>query len=117
MKKLWIASIISLCISTTVFSAPNKADPSLALRCHSAAIQMNDANQTQESTLCKYLISGSLFETAGIAITHNKDSIASMSLTLEINLLNYAKAMECNDSPLISNALVEAASIQRDLTA
>lgn len=116
MKKLLIATLITLLTANISFASPN-ASPELALRCHQAAMKLNDAYQNQESTICKYLVTGNLFEAAGFAIAHHKDSVASMSLSLEINVLNYAKSMECNDSEVISDALIEAASIQKELTA
>ena len=113
-KTVLMAGLMGLCLANSSLASPT-ADPSLAIRCHQAAMTMNDSYQQQESTVCKYIITGNLFEAAGIAIAHNNFSIASMSLTLEINLLNYANSMECNDSSAISDALIEAASIQKEL--
>jgi len=114
-KTVLMAGLMGLCLANYSHASPT-LDSSLAIRCHQAAMTMNDSYQNQESTVCKYLITGNLFEAAGIAIAHNKDSIASMSLNIEISLLNYAKTMECNDSDVISDALIEAASIQKELS-
>ncbi len=115
MKNLILTVLLSVGMAGNALAIQKINDPALAIRCHTTAMQLNEAYKKQDSTVCQYLVSGNLFEAVGLAITHNKDSIASMSLTVEINLLNYANAMECKGTNEISTALIEAASIQKVL--
>lgn len=115
MNKIALVAILGLSFTPTCFAQSNFADPKLALRCHEMSYKMNTLYERQESKTCQYLVTGTIFEAAGYAIAHNRDSMASMALSAEINLLTYANAMGCNGGNDISSALVEAATIKKEL--
>ena len=115
MKKLVLTALLGLSLAGNSFAADKFADPKLAIRCHEMTFKMNDLYELQTSSTCQYLVTGTLFEAASLAITHNRDSIASMTLSAEVNLLSYANAMGCAGGSQISSALVEAASMKKEL--
>ncbi len=115
MKKFVLTALLGLSIAGNSIAHSNFADPQLAIRCHEMTFKMHELYEKQESTTCQYLVTGTLFEAASLAITHNRDSIASMTLSAEINLLTYANAFGCIGNNDISSALIEAASIKKDI--